>query len=87
MIEHYVHGQLKQVVMSVEENFYRKANSAAEKGVKYAGISCTNAILSNLRADVAATPYVRSINLVKENQFTAPQFLEADASVSMNGII
>lgn len=67
MIERYVHSQLKHAVMSVEA-ILKNASLASGKGARYTGNVCTSAILSDLRADVAAIPYVRSINLAKDNQ-------------------
>ncbi|RAY79841.1 cyclic diguanylate phosphodiesterase [Enterobacter cloacae] len=67
MLERHIQGQLKQAVRSVE-SILGHANSAAEKGAIYAGMTCTDAILSDLRAYVAAIPDVRSINLVKGNK-------------------
>ncbi|MDP5163528.1 cyclic diguanylate phosphodiesterase [Enterobacter ludwigii] len=67
MLERQIQGQLKQAVRSVEA-ILGHAHSAAEKGAMYAGKTCTDVILSDLRAYVAAIPDVRSINLAKENQ-------------------
>lgn len=67
MLERNIQRQLKQVVRSVE-SILGHANSAAGKGAIYAGKACTDYILSDLRAYVAAIPDVRSINLAKDNQ-------------------
>lgn len=66
-LKRYVHSQLKQTEMSVE-TILQHASSAAIKGAQYAGMVCTDAILSDLRAHVATIPDVRSINLAKDNQ-------------------
>ncbi|WP_320734347.1 cyclic diguanylate phosphodiesterase [Enterobacter kobei] len=67
MLERHVRGQLKQAVMSVEA-ILQHASTATLKGARYAGMACTDAILSGLRADVATIPDVRSINLAKDSQ-------------------
>ncbi|MEY7875002.1 EAL domain-containing protein [Enterobacter roggenkampii] len=67
MMERHIQAQLKQAVRSVESILWH-ANQAAGKGAIYAGSDCTTAILSDLRAYVAAIPDVRSINLAKDNK-------------------
>lgn len=67
ILERHIHGQLKQAGRSIEA-ILQHASSASGKGARYAGMGCTDTILSDLRADVAAIPDVRSINLAKDNQ-------------------
>ncbi|EPL4527092.1 EAL domain-containing protein [Enterobacter asburiae] len=67
MLERHIQDQLKQAVRSVEA-ILDHASSATGKGAMYAGMDCTDAILADLRAFVAAIPDVRSINLAKDNQ-------------------
>lgn len=67
MLEREIQGQLRKAVVSVE-HILTNAKQAAGKGAVYAGAGCTDKVLSDLRAYVAAIPEVRSINLAKGNQ-------------------
>ncbi|MGY6233015.1 EAL domain-containing protein (plasmid) [Enterobacter asburiae] len=67
MLYRHIHDQLKQAVMSVE-SILQHASLASRKAEKYAGMACTDKVLSDLRTYVAAIPDIRSINLAKDNQ-------------------
>ncbi|BFU36401.1 cyclic diguanylate phosphodiesterase (plasmid) [Enterobacter asburiae] len=67
MLEQETRNQLVQAAVRVEA-ILGHAKSASEKGAMYAGSTCTDSVLSALRAHVAAIPDVRSINLAKYNQ-------------------
>nr|AQZ19797.1 hypothetical protein [Enterobacter asburiae] len=66
-LEQQTHNQLEQAVVRIEA-ILGHAKSATEKGAIYTGSACTDSVLSDLRAYVAAIPDVRSINLAKYNQ-------------------